>query len=274
MNESVKTQSAEGEVLAEALTTEVFSWLEANGASLAGVASVDRFDGAPRGHHPRDFLPGAKSVVAFGVALLHQALYWEDHMLDSELVPPEHRQDVLQNYFYRQTGYSMVNNLLDMTALRLANLLESQGYFSIFFPATYGTTSIWRYIREAIPSKAGLFSQRHAAVMAGLGEFGLNNMVVTPQYGPRIRFNSVITTAELEPSPLLTEKVCLGEKCSLCLENCPGAMTLRDGCDQEAVWYDTPVKTETDDCVRLSLTHYCLGRCMKVCPVAKKPARP
>ena len=254
----------------EDLTSEVVAWLKDNGASLVGIASVDRFDDVPRGHHPCDFLPGARSVVTFGVALLHQALHWEGHLADSELVPPENRQDVLQNYFYRQTGYVMVNNLLDMLALRLSNLLESRGYLSLFFPATYGTKAIWAFIREKIPSKSGLFSQRHAAVRAGLGEFGLNNLVVTPEYGPRIRFNSVITEAELTPTPLLKEKLCLGESCAICLENCPGALSLKPDFDPGAVWHDAPVKTDTDACIKLSGTHHCLGRCIKVCPVAQK----
>ena len=266
-------RKTEEEETNEALTGEVISWLKAGGASLVGVASVDRFDGAPTGHHPRDFVPGARAVVTFGVALLRQALYWEGHLADSEFVPAEHRKDVLQNYFYRQTGYAMVNDLLDMLALRLANLLESRGYRSLFFPATYGTTAIWGFIKEKIPSKAGLFSQRHAAVRAGLGEFGLNNLVVTPEYGPRVRFNSVITEASLTPSPLLEEKLCLGGRCSICLENCPGAISLRSVFDPEAVWYDTPVETDTDACVRLSGEHYCLGRCLKVCPVAGQSGR-
>jgi epoxyqueuosine reductase QueG len=256
------------------LTTEALDFVKNNGASLAGVASADRFDDLPTGHNPHDFLPEAASVVSFGVALLHQSLYWEEHMLGSELVPPENRADVLQNYFYRQTGYAMVNNLLDMLALRLANLLESRGYRSVYFPATYGTQAIWSFIKAMIPSRAGLFSQRHAAVRAGLGEFGLNNMVVTREYGPRIRFNSVITEAKLVPNPMLTEKVCLGDRCSLCLKECPGAMTRRDDVAPDIFWYDTPTRTDTDACVRLSLTRHCLGRCMKVCPVGtKQPAR-
>jgi len=257
-------------MLTENLNKEVVTWLKANGASVVGISNVERFDGAPGGHHPRDFLASARSVVTFGVALLHQALYWEGHLANSKLVPPEYQNDVLQNYFYRQTGYAMVNRLLDMLAIYVANLLESRDYLSLFFPATYGTVEIWKFIRNRIPSKSGLFSQRHAAVNAGLGEFGLNNIVVTPQYGPRIRFNSVITEAELTPSLLLKEKVCLGKSCSICLDNCPGAIFLHPDYDSGAVWYNTPAWTDTDACLELSDRHYCLGRCMKVCSVAQK----
>lgn len=254
----------------ETLTSKVTSWLTDNGASLVGISNVERFNGAPKGHHPRDFLPKAQTVVTFGVALLRQALYWEGHMIDSELVPFEHRQDVLQNYFYRQTGYVLVNNLLNMMALRVANLLESHGHLSIFFPATYGTGAILEYIKARIPSAKGLLSQRHAAVRAGLGEFGLNNVVVTSEYGPRIRFNSVITEANLISSQLIEKKVCLGEDCSICLKECPGAISLRSDFDPKAVWYDTPAQTNIDYCINCWDREYCWGRCIRVCPVAQK----
>lgn len=167
-----------------------------------------------------------------------------------------------------QTGYVLVNDLLDRLALRLSNLLEGRGYPGLFFPVTYGP-AVSDFIRERIPSGWGLFSQRHAAVMAGLGEFGLNNVVVTPQYGPRIRFNSVITEAELMPSAFLAGKVCLGESCSICVQNCLDAISLREGFNLEAVWYVTPARTDIEACQKLNRLHYCLGRCIKICPVGK-----
>jgi len=256
----------------ETLTNNVIHWLKEHGASAIGIANVERFEGAPRGHHPWDFVHKAKSVITFGVALPHHTLHWEGHLVNSELVPPEHRKDVLQNYFYEQTGYVLVNDLLDRLALRVSNLLEGQGYPSLFFPATYGH-AVAEFIQEKIPSGWGLFSQRHAAVMAGLGEFGLNNVVVTHQYGPRIRFNSVITEAELAPSALLPEKTCLGEGCSICVQDCPGAISLRHDFDPGAIWYVTPARTDIDACRKLRNLHYCLGRCIKVCPVGEASSK-
>lgn len=37
------------------------------GADLCGVASVDRFEEAPKGFHPLDVLPICKSVISFAV---------------------------------------------------------------------------------------------------------------------------------------------------------------------------------------------------------------
>ena len=256
----------------ENLTSDVIRWLKDNGASVVGIADVERFEGAPRGHHPLELVRNARAVITFGVALLHHVLHWEEHLVNSELVPPEHRKDLLQNYLYQQTGYNIVNDLLNRLALRVSNFLESQGYPSLFFPATYGS-DVEQFIKRTIPSEWGLFSQRHAAVRAGLGEFGLNNVVVTPQYGPRIRFNSVITEAELTPSPLLGKKVCLGESCSICLEKCPGAISLRPDFDPEAVWYNTPARTDIEACRKLHDRHYCLGRCIKVCPVEQESSK-
>lgn len=256
----------------ETLTNNVAHWLKEHGASVVGIANVERFEGAPRGHHPRDFVHKAKSVITFGVALLHHTLHWEKHLANSELVPPEHRKDILQNYFYQQTGYNLVNDFLDRLALSVSNLLEGQGYPSLFFPATYGD-AVSDFIQERIPSGWGLLSQRHAAIMAGLGEFGLNNVVVTPQYGPRIRFNSVITEAELVPSALLAEKTCLGESCSVCVQSCPGVISKRHDFDPGAVWYITPASTDIDACPKLHNLHYCLGRCIKVCPVGEASSK-
>lgn len=251
----------------EIVTDKVISFLKENGADLVGISPIERFDGALKGHHPCDFVTKAKTVITFGVAILNSALHWEKHLIDSEIVPPENRKDILLKLLYCESGYQKVNNLLDILALRTANFLERQGYLSLFFPATYNSETL-EFMRARIPSFFGLFSQRHAAVMAGLGEFGLNNLVVTPEFGPRIRFNSVITEAELIPNDLVTQKVCLGEDCALCIRNCPGAISLRPNFDSKEIWYSPPSNTDIKECsFKFQPTHYCFGRCIKVCPV-------
>jgi epoxyqueuosine reductase len=45
--------------------------------------------------------------------------------------------------------------------------------------------------------KGGVFL-KDAAVMAGLGCVGWNNMLITPEYGPRIRFRALLLDRELE----------------------------------------------------------------------------
>ena len=61
----------------------------------------------------------------------------------------------------------------------------------------------------------------HAAVEAGLGTLGLNLMLLTPEFGPRVVLGAVLTSAPLQPDRPLDRPVCLGEECGRCLLACP-----------------------------------------------------
>jgi epoxyqueuosine reductase QueG len=247
------------------LTRDLSERAERAGASLSGVASVDRFDGAPKGHHPCELLPGAKTVFTFGIRLLDRVMEWPDLLQGSPLFPEEMRQEALHALFYRRSGYDIVNDHLNDIALILANFLEDLGYPSVFFPATYGA------LPDRMAQFPGMFSQRHAAVRAGLGEFGLNNVVVTERYGPRIRFNSVITAAPLAPSPLLQTKTCPGTTCQICLEECPAhALSLLPDAGEDRVWLDPISRTDWTACRKKRGPLACAGRCLQVCPVGRK----
>ena len=252
------------------LTAAVKEFTLNQGVSVVGISVPERFEGAPKGHHPLDWVPRAKSIVTFGMAMLELICEWENMMKESEMVPAEHRNEILQNYVYRASAYDVVNDQLTFIGLKLANFLEAQGHRSFYLPATWGHA--YEAQSSKVPGGRGLFSQRHAAVRAGLGEFGLNNVVVNPKHGPRIRWNSVITEAPLAPDPMLTEKSCLGDSCRLCVDQCPGAITLRDDYDPDAVWYNTPARTDIPTCRDIRKQVYCYGRCVRTCPVGKRGA--
>lgn len=241
------------------------------GATLVGIATPERFDGAPNGHHPRDIVEEARSVVTFGIRIPRLASNWPSLKMatDSEIIPAEVSSDYLQNYFYRSVGYDFINERLNQIALLLTNFLEERGYVSIYFPATYGEKHR-AFLEMTKNSGFGPFSQRHAAVLTGLAEFGLNNVAVTPQYGPRIRFNSVITEAPLEPNSLLQEKACEGEDCGICVQNCPGsAISILPNIDSGCFWLSPPARTDVSRCRETRETHYCHGTCIRVCPVGR-----
>ena len=250
------------------LAEEVRELAMAEGAVLFGVGSVDRFEGAPRGHHPAQMVKGARAVVSIGIPLLEQVSEWDELFQDLEIVPPEVRETILQDYLYSTVNYDFINDRLDQAAQSIARSLQAQGYRSLMFPATFGARH--QHFHEMIPSFFGLFSQRHAAVRAGLGEFGLNNVVVTPEYGPRVRFNSVITQAPLEASPLLETKACIGTGCMLCVEKCGGrALSLLPDFDDADVWLNPVSRTDMPLCRKSRKEAFCFGRCLTVCPVGK-----
>jgi len=251
------------------LTRDVRCLAINQGASLVGIAIPERFEGAPKGHHPRDIVKEARSVVAFGIRIPLLASNWPalGMATESEILSPEGRSDFLQDYFYKTVGYDFINERLNQIALFLTNFFEDRGYQSIFFPATYGEGH-GRFVAMTKNSGFGPFSQRHAAVLSGLAEFGLNNVAITPQYGPRIRFNSVITEAPLEPNALLREKVCLGETCGICVDECtPGAISVLPDVDSDAFWLSPPARTDVSTCRENRGPCYCYGKCIRVCPV-------
>jgi epoxyqueuosine reductase QueG len=167
-----------------------------------GIASVDRLSGAPQGNRPTDLLPGAKSVVVMAVKLSLGAV---------QAIFRAH-EDGLRHALciYGSYGYSLFPNYyLKFAAYEMARFLERKGYMSTPVPSG--------------PGSAGApLSNRHAAVAAGIGEFGWLSIVITPDYGPRVRLVSVITRADIEPDPMLPgQTLCDPEKCGICIRVCP-----------------------------------------------------
>ena len=78
------------------------------------------------------------------------------------------------------------------------------------------------------------WSHRHIAYAAGLGTFGVNNMLLTKQ-GCCGRFSTVVTNLDLEPDAPVTEEYCLYKKngsCGLCVKHCPTGALTTDGYDR------------------------------------------
>ena len=72
------------------LTAAVKSVALEAGADLVGVASIDRFDNAPKEYHPRGIFSKTNSVIALGCRMLRGALktieegnYWQAYNCDS-----------------------------------------------------------------------------------------------------------------------------------------------------------------------------------------------
>jgi epoxyqueuosine reductase len=245
--------------------------LEQLGASVVGVTGIDRFEDAPRGHRPQDLLSEARSVVVLGVQLLESLAGWNRLFHDSEVyTTAETRMLVARDHFYARSGYETMNTCLEHFGLRTALFLERHGHAAMYLPATFAHQAP---LMEKIPGYHAPFSHRHAAVRAGLGEFGLNNLVLTPEFGPRIRWMSVITRATLQGDALITRKICLGPSCSRCVETCGvDCLQPREDVDHTQVALDMPTRVDKQACFyKDGDDPDCWGRCIDVCPVGKRP---
>jgi epoxyqueuosine reductase QueG len=106
------------------------------------------------------------------------------------------------------------------------------------------------------------FSHRHAAYLAGLGNFGINNVLLTPKYGPRVRFATVFTAAVI-PSDLMIEKS-LCTKCMRCVQVCP--VKALDGRGYPEGLMDKKACATRSEALHKRYISPC-GLCIKVCPV-------
>jgi epoxyqueuosine reductase len=79
--------------------------------------------------------------------------------------------------------------------------------------------SIKTYKLPYFIEKGGIFL-KDAAMMAGLGSLGKNNLLITPQYGPRIRFRALLINQEAQSTGPLDFKPC-HECAQPCRKACP-----------------------------------------------------
>jgi len=223
------------------LTTRVKNFARRSGADLVGIARAESFSAAPKSHHPEDLLRGAKSVVVMAVRLL-----------DSSLERAPSREYAIV--------YAVVNKELDRVAYAVARFLEDEGFRAIQIPVSSP------YDAE---KTMGDLSHRHAAHLAGLGVFGKSNLLITPQFGPRVRLVSVITDAPLFPDNQLDTDLC-GD-CFKCIVACPAKalrvkyLTDKQKCDRRHV--------QLGKALQLDPGMIACGVCIRVCPAARKERR-
>lgn len=216
------------------------------GIPIAGVADVRRWEDPPfqpwmpREFYPHSIFPGAESVVVIGLPVQLPVL------------------ETSPSIYYRE-HYVVLNALLDQYTYRISEFLNREGYPSIFVPRDgYGGIDV------LLERPLAFFSHRHAAYFAGLGTFGMNNMLLTPEFGPRVRFGSIITQAPLPADPVQKDDLCV--RCRRCARLCPshalpendypGGITDKRAC---AAWSAYLHTRYIAPC----------GICIKVCPVGE-----
>jgi epoxyqueuosine reductase QueG len=213
---------------------------------LVGIAPADRWDTplfepwVPEAFRPRSLFPEAASVVVLGLPVSLPVL---------DTAPSIHYHEL----------YKTVNTLLDMHGYRLAEWLTRGGHPSLWIPRDgYGSIAI---LKE---KPLAFFSHRHAALLAGLGTFGINNTLLTPGYGPRVRLVSILTAAALPPDPVREGSLCI--RCMRCVKACP--VHALDGEDYPRGLTDKlTCATRSEALYKRSISP--CGLCIRVCPVGK-----
>lgn len=230
---------------------EIRRTLLEQGVDLVGFAAVETWaekGRVPEAYRPESLWAPARSVIVLG--------------LEMPLPIVETTPSVQHMEMYRTC-----NRRLDDLAFDLVRWLNRRGQ-AAFFLSRDGYASL----DLLLDNPAAAFAHNFAAEYAGLGTVGVNHTVLTPAFGPRVRFVSVFTEARLPPDPMLPKNLCI--RCGACVACCPvQAFTitqehLRSDEPTVVADYDKRLCTERHRLLVKKRCYPC-GICIKVCPVGE-----
>ena len=155
---------------------------------------------------PTDFLPDAQTVITFFLPF-------------QEAVNLENLEGKASAASWA-VAYLETNRLIMDLSSYLAKKLQETNYQAAQLPPTHN------FDQNKLVSD---WSHKHVAYIAGLGKFGLHQMLITEK-GCSGRLGSIITNLEIEPSPRPEGEFCLykqNRSCAQCVRQCvSGALQL------------------------------------------------
>lgn len=191
------------------LRSVFFDKLKALGADSVGVASVSALRNGPSEQlfpnmkdHSRDHF--AEEITT---GLPHGSVYWEEDARSVIVYAVAHPADQPQmDWWCGEIDPPGNKKLLSISR-------EFKKWLAVAFP------DIHVYPKRYHVERGGVYL-KEAALQAGLGCIGRNNLLITPEYGPRVRLRAMTISVELEPTGPIDFDPCEG--CDApCLKHCP-----------------------------------------------------
>lgn len=159
--------------------------------------------------------------------------------------------------------YRTVNHKLDGITFRLSKEIKNKGYEGTPIPASeMGDETYYR----------GSFPHKSIARGAGLGWIGKSLLLITEDYGSRVRLGSVLTDMELETGEPMENRC---GTCKKCIENCI-AEALKENKFEEYL-SDRKESLKVEKCASKlrefnndeNIGEMVCGICIKECPYSK-----
>jgi len=232
---------------------------EKNGAALdgltedstvdkMGVVNLDQCKDASLQKEAVGLLPGAKSILVMAMEMFPETI---GKATSRALVGEMTMRDLYL------ANSDVVDGLLGWEGYKLVKKLHDSGFKGLLLPAT-GSPYDARFLR-------GPLSYKGLAEAAGMGVIGWNSLLLTPEYGGRVRLAAVITDAPLPTTPQpRMQSPCV--KCGgACIRICP-AGAIKKPSDGEVYNIDKHACSSY-----YSASGMC-AECLRVCPAGKKSA--
>lgn len=181
-----------------AIEIEIRELAEKLGSDYFGIADL-----APAQefivHQGGEMVSGYSRAISVGIILPHAIV---------DMLPLRSQLEVALSYRYH--AYEVINQRLDLITSRLSSWLQHRGFRALPVPASLTVDK---------KLQGGVFSNKLAAHLAGLGWIGKSCLLVTPEVGPRVRWASVLTNAPLEATGEPGKERC--GSCEECVQACP-----------------------------------------------------
>jgi len=206
-------------------TKALKKFARACGADVVKIGSMDGWEGVPdKQMDPRYIFPDATRII--GLAFR---------------IPRGYLRGIEEGTFfsvYEFMGYSGMNwSYMPHVLRQIVCYIEDHGYEAVPVP-NWDAYAYNRYtdyvggsqtdrgffsrpVSEGKPCPDVAISFKAAAVISNLGEIGWSKMILTPEFGPRVRVCFILTEAPLDlDDPIPPGTLC--DKCMLCAKNCTG----------------------------------------------------
>ncbi|MEA3375277.1 MAG: epoxyqueuosine reductase [Chloroflexota bacterium] len=177
------------------------------GAAAAGIASVEALRESPSHEILGKFgtkIDGVRSYV--GMIEGFNEIQWPPKAKSALAIAVSHPEDKLELDWTDASGNTPGNRILQRINRELAAWIQE-------------TLNIKTHQMPYWVEKGGIYL-KDTAVLAGLGCIGRNNMLVTPELGPRVRLRGMLLEEELTPTGPIAFDPCDGCE-EFCRKACP-----------------------------------------------------
>jgi len=221
-------------MISEEIRQKIIEW----GANLVGFGDL------------KNCIPGKFKYLKNGVSI---AVRLSGSIMDEVINGPTKKY---------AAHYHLVNALLTSIASKTTRLIKSFGYKA--FPLPVAQTIDKNELKAIFPHKT-------AATRAGLGWIGKNALLVTPEFGPRVRLITILTDYPFELDLPIEKDQC--NKCNKCVDICP-LNALKGNSWQIGVkrydLVDVLLCSKLIEENKKILNAPVCGQCISVCPIGGK----
>ncbi len=222
------------------LTKDLKTYAQEKGADLVGIADLNlALDFIA--NHGETIAAQFPKAVSIGMQINNTIVETHD--------PNEPRGKSL----YWHHIYDVVSVQLNHLAFDVSRWLTGMGFDTLPVPAS---------MPYDLKKLQGVISHKLPAHLSGLGWIGKNCLLLSKEFGPRVRFVTVLTDAPLAADKEYNKKC---GKCTACIDACPvDAFNNVEFHPDE----DVNVRFDTAKCSEYRTNHPC-GLCVSTCPLGE-----